>query len=158
MLNLMSRDDYSAHRASYKSYHRDGELLAQQSLYYLAGTANIGGNHWISFVINSASHRILISDSMLKNSGGIDALKKGAYRHCIESIKWWLHHSHTANDLLPPSYTVDVLHVHEQTDRSSCGLYAHNSLDRYFNPQDHIQLVPSSMKNPRTLLFTRIAC
>jgi len=137
-------------------YHRVGGLLVQGNLHVLAGTANIDESHWICFIVDSQTRHILIGDSML--IGGPSVLhRRGDRADIIECLQWWIACSSEAAELDTTPYMVDLLHVNQQTDSDSCGIFAQNALNHYFNPSQHPRLAPSLMSYPRTELFIRIA-
>lgn len=137
-------------------YHRTGKLLVQGNLHALAGTANINDSHWICFIVDSQTRHILIGDSMLV--GGSGALqRRGDRADIIESLQWWIMRSSEAAGLSTTPYTVDLLHVNQQTDSNSCGIFAQNALNHYFIPSQHSPLAASLISYPRTELFIRIA-
>ena len=147
---------YLCHPLCHRFLHRQGELLVRQELICLAGTTNLNDSHWISFVINSQSRSILIGDSMFH--GGPDSLKAGSHGEVIRCLQWFLQQSNSQAGLDTTPYTVNLLHVNQQPDGHSCGIFAQNSLDRYFNPHGHLQLVAASMCRPCAESFIRIAC
>lgn len=150
-----SPTSYLLHPLRHRFLHRQGRLLVQQELHYLAGTTNLTDSHWISFIIRSPSRSILIGDSMF--FGGPDGLGTGAHAEVIECIQWFLWQSNFIASLDTTAYTVNLLHVNQQSDGHSCGIFAQNSLDRYFNPDGHLQIVPASMCHPRAEEFIKIA-
>jgi hypothetical protein len=75
----------------------------------------------------------------------------------IACIQWFLQVSNSQAGLDTKPYAVNLLHVNKQSDGHSCGIFAQNSLDRYFNPHGHIQLVAVSMRRPRAERFIKIS-
>lgn len=154
-LPLASPNAYMTHVGGAKSLRRQGHLLVHGDLHCQAGIANIGGVHWISFIIHSPSHRILIGDSM--NYDGAAGLKSAAHRKITETIQWWLNCSYNLADMKMVAYDVVPLHGSVQKDSSSCGLFAQNSLDSYFITTQYRPLLPASMSRPRAEFFLRLA-
>ena len=130
-------------------------MLFRSELLYLAGTTNLNDSHWISFVVNSQLHSILIGDLMFH--GGPDGLRAGSHAEVIGCLQWFLQMLNSRAGLDTTPYTVDLLHVNWQPDGHLCGIFAQNSLDRYFNPHGYLQLVPTSMCHPHVETFIKIA-
>jgi hypothetical protein len=137
-----------------KHLKRDGALLVQERLKYLAGTANLGETHWISFIILAESRQILIGDSML--AGGEAALQKGEWGEVIETLQWWIHQSHVLFNEPYTPYEVFPLVVQHQSDSHSCGVFAYNSLQSFLNPRAHSCLLVESMRRPRAEMFVAL--
>jgi hypothetical protein len=133
---------------------RLGQLLITGSVSHIGGTANVGGKHWVSFVVSSELREILVGDSLL--AGGVGAIDKGERVVLVESLRWWLWQSAEIAGCTLPPFSVGQLRVQQQSDAHLCGIYAHNSLQSFFNHALHPRLSVQSMRQPRAELFLSV--
>jgi hypothetical protein len=146
--------DAYARSSSFAKLRNLARLLVNQKIDHVAGLANVGGNHWISWIVAGAQKVILIGDSL--QSGGAAAISKGVRAPVVEGLCWWLRTAAQLEGVEGDLFDVETLPIQKQTDTVSCGLYAFDSLKAYFNPT-HWPLVSQSMHAPRAELFLAIA-
>ncbi|KDQ11772.1 hypothetical protein BOTBODRAFT_176964 [Botryobasidium botryosum FD-172 SS1] len=97
---------------------RIGSGIGSGETKFLAGAMFVRGNHWIAYVIDIESEKILIGDSF---GGEISDEEKGAWI-------WWLgNHSNL-------QFSLDRLPITRQLDLSSCGILAHNAIQHFVDP------------------------
>jgi hypothetical protein len=134
-----------ASAASREHLRRASSLLLSKKLHHLAGTANIDGCHWISFIVSGELAQILVGDSML--GGGEGALHRGERGKVIELLQWWIRQAQIQSKMPLTLFKVHLLVVQQQSDSFSCGVYTQNSITSFFNPAVHPRLLIASLRS-----------
>lgn len=120
-----------------------GDAFAAGRQQMMLSVANVGGNHWISFVIDARDPKnpaILVGDS---NGVGVES-------EVAICLQWWLGEHRL-------SYPVCELTSEKQNDSFSCGVFALNALQHYVNPS--ISLVRPSVlavRDKRVEMFKKV--
>ncbi|KDQ09974.1 hypothetical protein BOTBODRAFT_178532 [Botryobasidium botryosum FD-172 SS1] len=103
---------------NYMFLTRIGSGIGSGETKFLAGAMFVRRNHWVAYVINIESEKILIGDSF---GGEISDEEKGAWI-------WWLgNHS----DL---QFSLGRLPITRQLNSLSCGVLAHNAIQHFVDP------------------------
>jgi hypothetical protein len=95
-----------------------GEDLLCGNTQYIAGVANIGGVHWISFLVDGRKQQILIGDS-LTGQGANGPLKFEKYDNLLSTLRLWIKEVAAPKGLELPSFECKALPINQQTDTDS---------------------------------------
>ena len=134
------QEGYASH-TSYRWIHAQGQALSTGSRSQLAMIGNIGGNHWISLVIDIIQETVFYGDSLGMNIN--DGLR--------EELDWWTH-LHTGR-----FFDYRKLSITHQQDGYSCGLLAWNALVAFIFKEKHPLISPSCVAQERLKVLLRVA-
>jgi hypothetical protein len=115
-----------------------GERLLNGNTRYIAGIANLGGVHWVAFVIDGCQKTIWIGDSL--KSG--NSLLSSKYSGLISSLRWWIKQLSDCLGLPSTYFECKELKINSQADSDSCGIFAHNALHHFISPEVPLLVAP----------------
>jgi hypothetical protein len=139
-LGYGDQEKYASHR-SYRWIRGQGQALSTGAREQLVLIGNIGGNHWISLVMDFAQGTVFYGDSMgMKISDGLR-----------EVLDWWTHlHSGRFFDYCDLPITL-------QQDDYSCGVLAWHALVAFIFKEKHAMVDPSCVAQERLKILLRVA-
>ena len=101
-----------------KFIHGIGSKLQSRLADVLLGCMHINNNYWIAFSLDTQNQSLMIGDSL---GGSIGPQIRQPW-------EWWL------SQHFDYQFTWGTLPIGQQTDSSSCGVYAINALHHYIDP------------------------
>lgn len=139
---ISNRPSNYASGPQYAWLWKKGQEFRDGTFNTFAVISNIGGNHWVSIVVNFQASHIYYGDSL-----GIIIDKE------LEDavLTWWIHY-HTTH-----YFMVENLLIIHQQDMHSCGVLAWNTIMVHLFLETHQLFNPQSIVYERLKIFLQIA-
>jgi hypothetical protein len=134
------QEKYTSHK-SYRWIRGQGQALGTGTRGQLVLIGNVGGNHWISLVMDFAQETVFYGDSLgMKISDSLRGV-----------LDWWTH-LHTGR-----FFDYRDLPITRQQDDYSCGLLAWHALAAFLFKGKYTMVDPSCVAQERLKVLLRVA-